>query len=186
MRTKYLEDHLIRHCAPTLASIKTSNLFCYTFTSMTALVNDLSGANTILNRKGVYAEVLRICGNSALIFVYRLSNLCEDLNKPGVIDILSDFGYCGSLSDYVSRLKSRLMCCDEFPHEIGLFLGYPLQDVVGFIENEGRNSKHTGCWKVYSNEWETIRLFARFKKCTEIYTRLFSQGRSIERLTVAA
>ena len=73
-----------------------------------------------------------------------------------------------------------------FPHEIGIFLDYPLGDVIGFIENAGRNFKCSGCWKVYCNECEAVKLFAKYKKCRDVYVRLWQQGRSVMQLTVAA
>ena len=65
-------------------------------------------------------------------------------------------------------------------------LGYPLGDVIGFIKNAGQNCKCVGCWKVYCNECEAIKAFERFKKCTNVYVRLWNQGRSVRQLTVAA
>ena len=55
----------------------------------------------------------------------------------------------------------------DFPHEMGIFLGYPLGDVKGFIEHHGRNCLCSGYWKVYENEEkarETFRLYARVKQ----------------------
>ena len=55
----------------------------------------------------------------------------------------------------------------DFPHEMGIFLGYPLGDVKGFIEHHGRNCLCSGYWKVYENEekaCETFRLYARVKQ----------------------
>ena len=54
------------------------------------------------------------------------------------------------------------------------------------IKNAGQNCKCVGCWKVYCNECEAIKAFARFKKCTNVYVRLWNQGRSVRQLTVAA
>ena len=83
-------------------------------------------------------------------------------------------------------LRKRFATDDGFPHEIGLFLGYPLGDVMGYIENAGRNSKCSGCWKVYCNECEAMKLFAKFDKCKNVYRQLFAEGRrSGEQLTVA-
>ena len=65
------------------------------------------------------------------------------------------------------------------------FLGYPLSDVVGFILNRGQNCKCTGCWKVYSNEAETRRRFAQFKRCQQIYAYQFQKGRTLSQLTVS-
>ena len=38
----------------------------------------------------------------------------------------------------IEKLKMRLSETTEFPHEIGLFLGYPVGDVVGFIKTRGK------------------------------------------------
>ena len=71
-------------------------------------------------------------------------------------------------------------------HEIGVFLGYPLTDIRGFICNEGRNCLCCGCWKVYSEPERAMKLFARYRKCTEAYARLFAAGFPLSRLTVQA
>ena len=75
---------------------------------------------------------------------------------------------------------------NEFPHEIGIFLDYPLGDVIGFIVNQGRNFKCAGCWKVYCDECACRKTFAKYKKCRDVYVRLWQQGRSVLQLTVAA
>ena len=95
-----------------------------------------------------------------------------------------------SLDEKLLRLQHRFAEYKEgrqpFPHEMGVFLGYPLGDVIGFIKNAGQNCKCVGCWKVYCNECEAERTFARYKKCSEIYRRLWNQGRTVMQLTVAA
>ena len=45
---------------------------------------------------------------------------------------------------YQKYMKDHL----SFPHELGLLLGYPVEDVLGFIRNEGRNYLYCGYWKV--------------------------------------
>jgi len=181
-----LEKLLIMHCSPTLAGIKTANLFNFKFTLDDDLISLISDENGKLNWKGVYVEVLRIEENSALILTYRPKKLAADLKKPRVSELLKQFGYTNVSIEYaISKLKERLGKEHAFPHEIGLFLGYPLCDVVGFIENTGKNSKHTGFWKVYNSEVETVKLFAKYKKCTDIYSKLFKNGYSFMRLIVA-
>ena len=110
-----------------------------------------------------------------------------DLQKDGVAQFLSEYGYQNTNLGYaLNRLKLRLKENESFPHEIGIFLGYPLGDVIGFILNEGKNCKCSGCWKVYCNEYETMKLFAQFQKCREIYTHLWNNGKTVWQLTVAA
>lgn len=89
------------------------------------------------------------------------------------------------IGDCTDILREKLTNSEDFPHEIGIFLGYPLGDVIGFIDNAGKNSRCTGCWKVYCNECEAIRTFARFDKCRAVYQKMWANGRSIVQLTVA-
>lgn len=180
-----LDRYLIEHCSPTLASLKTASLFTYRFED--DLDSTLETWNEVFSEKGIELIVLRRKENSALIYVCRRSRLAEDLQRPGVACLLADFGYTDiSVSGAIEHLKIRLAENEEFPHEIGIFLGYPLEDVIGFIENAGQNCKCSGCWKVYCNECEAMRTFARYKKCREVYLRLWNEGRSIRKLTVAA
>lgn len=58
----------------------------------------------------------------------------------------------------------------DFPHEIGLFLGYPLEDVKGFIENKADSSKCSGCWKVYGNEQKALKLFEKYENVQVLIT----------------
>ena len=74
----------------------------------------------------------------------------------------------------------------DFPHEIGVFLGYPLADVIGFIQNRGKNFTACGYWKVYTDPTAAQAEFARYKKCERIYARCYYNGTPIRRLTVAA
>lgn len=182
-----LERYLIAHCSPTLASLKTANLFTVSFTSEEDLEQQLAMWNAKLGDKGVSLLMMRKREDTALVYVCRKAKLQEDLQKRGVAQFLSKYGYERNDVDYaLQRLASRLDEGEEFPHEIGIFLSYPLGDVIGFIQNAGKNSKCTGCWKVYCNECEAIKLFARFRKCKDIYQRLWNQGRTVRQLTVAA
>ena len=180
-----LEKYLIEHCSPTLASLKTANLMNIPFENGEELVSSLEMLNTQLSGKGIELLILKKSEDSALVYAYRKSKLASDLRKAGVAEFLHGYGYESDGVDYcISRLKARLELSGEFPHEIGLFLGYPLGDVVGFIDNAGQNCKCTGCWKVYCNECEAIKTFAKFKKCKSVYKRLWQGGRSLVKLTV--
>ncbi len=182
-----LEQYLVKNCSPTLASLKTANLINVPFRNCGELLLSVTQWNSRLNPKGVDLIVLKVCESTALIYVCRKRSLQRDLNSDGVLDFLKQYGYKSTDVDYcINRLSQRLSLSAAFPHEVGVFLGYPLDDVIGFISNHGQNSKCCGCWKVYCNECEALKTFAKFKKCTKIYCKLWSQGRSIIKLTVAA
>lgn len=182
-----LENYLIVHCSPTLASLKTANLFNISFADEAELDEQIREWNLRLEQKGINILVLCRKRNSGLVYVCRKSRLQEDLNRPGVARFLTGYGYQGTdMRAALATLSERLNQSDTFPHEIGVFLGYPLGDVIGFIRNGGQNCKCCGYWKVYCNECEAVKAFARYKKCTDLYERLWKQGRTVWQLTVAA
>nr|WP_294658368.1 DUF3793 family protein [uncultured Blautia sp.] len=182
-----LESDIVAHCAPTLAGIKTANMFNYLPDDMENLPREVQEENRKLNGKGVYVEILRTGEKRALIYVYRKNKLEADLNREGAENILQTCGYeCRGTDCCLRKLQDRFFQYECFPHEVGLFLGYPLDDVTGFIEQKGKNYKCCGIWKVYGDEQKTQVIFRKLKKCSEIYQKLFADGRSILQLTVAA
>lgn len=182
-----IEKMLVEHCSATLASIKTANLFNMKFSSQVELEEQFAYWNLCLAEKGIRLFVLRIQNEMALVYVYRQKQLHNDLNRPEVADFLKTYGYLSTNVDYaLERLRCRIQSSEVFPHEIGLFLDYPLEDVKGFIENKGQNYKFSGLWKVYCNEDATKKIFQKYKKCKDVYAKLWQQGRSVIQLTVAA
>ena len=180
------EELLIKHCSPTLAGIKTANLFTASFENREALNACLRCWNCFLTRKGLRSIPLRVVNGRALIYVYRPARLKQDLRQDSAEHILLKRGYCTEAPEKcIAHLMERLRTHEDFPHEIGLFLGYPPEDVSGFIENRACGCKCLGCWKVYGDVEAAQKTFAKYKKCTAVYGDLFAQGRSVERLTVA-
>lgn len=181
------EELLVRYCSPTLAGMKTASLFNCEFQSLQALEMQIAYFNHELNPSGVHIELLRTIDQMALIYVYRPKMLLDTFLKDDVQQFLMEHGYFEyTVKECIARLKKRLAQGGNFPHEIGMFLGYPLEDVKAFIKYKGANCKCIGCWKVYSNEYEAEKIFAKYKRCTDIYCRLYGQGRTVRRLTVVA
>ena len=180
------EDMLVQHCSPTLAGIKTGNMFSCKFADDAEMRNCVRCWNRIFVKKGLRVLPLRFQNNRALVYVYRPSRLSSDLRDDAAYRILQECGYETSHPErYIPELIRRLHEKEEFPHEIGLFLGYPPEDVRGFMENKAADCKCVGCWKVYGDADSAQKLFAQYKKYTELYCTLFSKGKSIEWLTVA-
>lgn len=182
-----LEKHLIDYCSPTLACLKTASLFRLPYASKDELKACIQKHKTCLMAKGISITILEQSERSALIYVYRRDKLLQDLRKPGVARFLSRLGYaCATAEEAVDHLRGRFPSGGEFPHEIGLFLGYPPWDVFGFIHYKGQHCKCSGYWKVYCRETEAKAQFAKFEHCKSIYRQLWQQGRSVVQLTVAA
>ena len=191
------EQELIEHCSPTLASIKAASLFTYTYKSLKELHVRVTYWNSKMKRKGITFDILseNVGVNKALIYVYRRADLEKILNRDEIRSFLLNHGYLIDDNEIVGgvnceniilQLKKKFEKLNQFPHEIGIFLGYPIGDVKGFIENHGCNCKCTGYWKVYCNEEEATKTFRKYKKRRDIYMNLWISGRSVMQLTVAA
>ena len=178
------EDTVIRCCAPTLAGIKTGSIFNCAFADTSDLFHSLRRINRCLLKNGARAIPLRYQDGKALIYLYRPLMLKHDLSDPVALSILDVCGYPkGKPETRIAFLIRRLREYGAFPHEIGLFLGYPAVDVRGFMEH--RECKCTGLWKVFeSDEKEAKEIFARCRNCTEAYIRRNLQGWSLSRLTL--
>ena len=191
------EQELIEHCSPTLASIKAASLFTYTYKSLKVLHVRVTYWNSKMKRKGITFDILseNVGVNKALIYVYRRADLEKILNRDEIRSFLLNHGYLIDDNEIVGgvnceniilQLKKKFEKLNQFPHEIVIFLEYPIGDVKGFIENHGCNCKCTGYWKVYCNEEEAEKTFRKYKKCRDIYMKLWINGRSVMQLTVAA
>lgn len=208
-----LDRAIIDHASPTLARLKLGNLFNYPIGEF--FHTEFKNVREQLREEGVTLTVLRVkvalpsaklsaptgadssgqiedldfvaSQGKALIYVFREKELEQTLHDECIQQFLKSCGYCRfDVADVLQTLKKRLSGANAFPHEIGIFLGYPLEDVLGFIENGGRNCLTCGCWKVYSNECAALTAFKRYEKCKAVYQRLFASGCPLSRLTVAA
>lgn len=182
-----LEQKVIEQCAPTLAGMKIASIFHYTFPSVQDMYDEVACLNQKLNPCDVWLRIMSVQGTRAFIYVYRRQKLFSYLAEKQVADFLADCGYTtASAEDCLEEFQRRFSSEGDFPHEMGIFLGFPLEDVIGFIENKGADCKYIGFWKVYGDVSAAQRIFYKFQKCTRIYRQLYLEGRSILKLTIAA
>lgn len=181
-----LEHSIIAHCAPTLARLKPGSLFSVVSPRWKSLYAESARLNKTLGEKGLHLIVVP-ADRRALCYLYRESALARTLADKDIRSFLRARDYrrlC--VRGVLETLCAKLAVGGEFPHEIGLFLGYPLSDVVAFIETHGRGYALCGCWKAYSDPGAARKTFARYEKCTRVYRRLYGAGRTLSDLTVAA
>lgn len=164
------DEYLVRHTSPTLAGIKVGSLICV---PMYEIDNIIYRKKTLLTY-GINIVILKKYQSSLLLYIYRQNMLEEILSDKNTFSFLETYGYTDIYSS-VDFLKKR-MSENSFPHEVGIFLGYPLTDVEEFIVNKGRNYKFTGYWKVYSNYVESKKIFKKYVDCTEKFMNAFLQG----------
>ena len=129
-------------CATTLAGLKPASLFRYQPAPGQDAADMAAAWHAALAPRGVTVRVLKQCPRTGavLVYVYRPARVARLLADPRTLDFLAGEGYdLGTADALLNQLADRLCCEGEFPHEIGVFLGYPLADVIGFIENRGKN-----------------------------------------------
>ncbi len=150
---------------------------------------DLSALREILRDTGISCYPLgrKSADGKQIVYLYRAPVLCKLLEQDALWEFLQSYGYMPemSLPGLLHRLSDRMQSyCEgaEYPHEIGIFLGYPLPDVEGFIEQGGEGCLCTGYWKVYSNETRARELFRSFDALREIVVSELIRGCSIREI----
>lgn len=180
------EEHVIMQSSPTLAGIKTGSLFPVKVEDRETFVAQIRMINACLVPKGARLLPLRFSEKKALLYLYRPALLNRDLKDTLARKILSEKNYpVESPGRCIRELAHRLSKNRDFPHEVGLFLGYPSEDVDGFIKNCARCAKCVGTWKVYGDAEKARRKFRQYKTCTRVYCERFQQHNSLEKLVVA-
>jgi len=180
------EELVVMHCSPTLAKLKTGNMFSCRCECKEELFKAIRALNKRLVPKGLRLLPLKYSDGLALIYLFRPSLLARDLSDSAALTILEQAGYQSVKPEHsIRQLIRRLDECKGFPHEIGLFLGYPPEDVKGFIEHKGAQFKFAGLWKVYGDEHAARRRFESYLKCTESYQKQLAYGKSVEHLAIA-
>jgi len=170
---------LVKHCSPVLTGIKTANMFTF-FGDPLNIKNIIKSYNKVFNSFDIYFYILNSKEKSSLIYVYRFDRLKRDLRQRYVSSFMAREGYdIYDIRGCIERLSEKIKSEKGFPHEIGLFLSYPICDVIGFIKNKGSNFKYCGFWKVYRDEENAKRIFCEYEKCTALCCKKFSKEKNL-------
>ena len=172
-----LEHTLIYQCAPVLSGLKISNL----------LILDremISAALRIIRAIGLSWAVMYQNDRKVTYLIYHRDRLERILRDSKNMLFFRERGFSsGSLHDAIQEVSSRYTACMEgtagFPDELGLFLGYPIGDVIGYIEHGGKDYLLNGYWKVYTDPDTAAALFQCYDAITEKMMRELLSGVSI-------
>ncbi|MCD8073688.1 MAG: DUF3793 family protein [Lachnospiraceae bacterium] len=179
MGTEAMGYVLGQQCAPVIAGIKPSNLLILEKGNQKRLAHVLKGTS-------LCAYLLYTSAQKDYWLLYEPEELEQILSDAGKKAYLRECGYgveTHPLDLVLSFLARRFRCYKdengEFPHEMGLFFGYPLPDVRGFVENKGQNFKLSGYWKVYDDVAYASRVFELYEAARKKALDLCSQGMRI-------
>ena len=148
--------------AAVLKDCKQSNMIFVSLEELKLLILELANTNLKL-------ALLYQVDSKYLILIYRENSLNDYLQEEEIKNFLYTCGYRGNcFKNFLPFLRRRIASSrkkgNDFPHEIGAFLGYPLCDIKGFLNCQGKNYLHSGYWKVYANLEDTL---AKFKQIDE-------------------
>lgn len=168
---------MARHSAPTLLGIKCGSLFSLDKNAFSADAH-IAYFNARAAAKGLKIRILCHCGKRSLLYVYNEALLQKRLAEPWAQALLASLGYAPQkgVAECLRLLAERIGGEEEFPHEIGVFLGYPKEDVEGFLLHKGADSKLCGCWKVYGCPEAAKRAFSNYEKCRKFLCSRLEQG----------
>lgn len=154
MDKKDVELQLALQCAPVITGIKVSNLFIIDKNKVDEVYN-------IIDETDISAYFLYEDAAKANILLYRKNELQQYLFQKENRQFVRKLGYDSVyldelLPEFAIRFSMYQTTQEDFPHEMGILLGYPVEDVEGFIINNGKNELYTGYWKVYDNLTEKL------------------------------
>ncbi len=132
---------------------------------------------------GLMAFSAQISESSTAILVLNICWGRKILADLFVQAYLSEKGYhTGSVFDFVEELFSRMIENEGFPHEVGVILGYPVEDVIEFENHQGHDCKYCGCWKSYSDIENAKICKNKYKHCSQMCSLLYEQGYSLKQI----
>ncbi|MDO5408771.1 MAG: DUF3793 family protein [Eubacteriales bacterium] len=174
-----LELQVAMQCAPVLKQVKISNL-------LTVKCGQWQRVRQQLAKCRVICMLLYADGEKEVVFFYRYEGLERHLRKPEVREFLLDFGYGGEryeVAAVMKRLKRRYQqyagTGGPFPHELGVLLEYPVEDVREFIARKGEGCLLSGYWKVYGNVEKARERFRMYDAAREQAAREIMNGKKL-------
>ncbi len=155
-----------------------------------------------------YGFVIRVCAefdDRICLFAYRTKLLKSVLSRFCASELLYQHGYsiCDfehTIDELIERLahyhadrgalsvpidltqEQKRTSLTPFPHEIGVFLGYPVEDVASFIDCAGAESVSVGQWKVYHNNERAQKQFEVMRRWEDYILERFNTGSSFKEL----
>ena len=180
---KTVRMQIAMHCGPVFAGIKPSNTVTLDLQDSRELVETFRNSD-------IKIWLIHAGSGKCLWLLYREQEVQEYLMIPKHQRFLKNCGYSSfQLKDILHALRERYQLYKDdrqgFPHELGLILGYPLCDVLGFMEYQGQNYLYSGYWKVYDNLLETKKLFDAYDRIRYYMVKQVEYGTSLHQLMKA-
>lgn len=159
---EYLFYTIAYNAAPAMAQVKPSSLIVFSNSNRNLKKNWHKYKEVIKSKLTI--DFYEVVDNKkyAIVLFYDKTMLENIINTKGSVNFLKRFGYKHDMTlvECLQHLSSRYgkMC----PHEIGIFLGYPLSDVAVFTHCPNKKCLLVGYWKVYFNIEQAREVFNKY------------------------
>jgi hypothetical protein len=173
-------DETVMYCgAPALCGIKPSCLFSIRRSMYEK--EKIREWSRLFKKTGRYIIALPKQDERMLVFIYDKCLLEKHCTSCCVKKYLVEKKYPVESGFYavLSELLHRLAGEGMFPHEVGIFLGYPLEDVKAFEVMSGRACRYSGFWKVYGNVGSAVKQMEVYKSCCTLCSTLVRNGMTV-------
>ncbi|MEG0773939.1 DUF3793 family protein [Clostridium sp.] len=159
----YMYSVIAYNIAPTLKGLKAASTVTFCNYDRNMNNNWSTYKNEILNKLNIKAFELKETEKYVTVLFYDENLLNNRLKEMETSDFLCEYGYDPNLNIKANLeiLKTRyeLYKC---PHELGVFLGFPIEDVKTFINTPNKQYLLCGYWKVYHNRDLALKIFENF------------------------
>lgn len=176
----YLFSLIAYTIAPTIKGLKAATTVTLCNNDRNLCANWRIYKDVIVNILKLKAFELKETEKAIIVLFYNENLLKSKLSSENTLEFLSNFGYsnCNNLLENLNVLKERFSN-SVFPHELGVFLGFPLLDVKEFIENPRNKYLVCGYWKVYHDKDSALKAFKCYDEAKHEIANILSKQKII-------
>lgn len=160
---EYIENFLLYNLAPVISGVKPASTLTLKKGENQLYDKWIKYGEVFVKEIGLDYIVLRETNSTDIILLYREDKLNEHLLNENNREFLLRLGYedDNNINTWLKTLKNRY---EQYhcPHELGIFLGIPVNDVEDFMNCTSKKCILCRYWKVYNDEAEAKKIFDRY------------------------
>jgi hypothetical protein len=160
---EYIENFLIYNASLVIAGVKPASTIALKKINKRLYDSWCSFGKSFIDKLNLYFIELRESNESIILMIYDKNLLHKSIDTEQNINFLINLGYNHEVevNNYLNTLKHRY---EKYhcPHELGIFLGIPFEDVKDFMECTSKRCLMCGYWKVYNNRRAAIEIFEKY------------------------
>lgn len=174
---EFIQNYLIYSASLVIAGVKPSATITLKKYNDKIYKNWIRFGREFLDEIKLKFIELRETKTSIIVLIYDEKILIKELSKSNVFEYLVRLGYSKDINIdiYVKTLKFRYEMY-HCPHELGLFLGIPFEDVKDFMECTEKKCLLCGYWKVYNDANKAKFIFNKYDEVKDFTKKRFVEG----------